>query len=72
MRKAKNEPKQDVFDVEALLIPENHIRTSMKTAEFDRYIKVLFKKRDIILIYRYRGIRYLFMNDDFVVEEIVR
>ena len=72
MKDYKQKTKHDIFDVESLLIPETLIRTSMKTTALNRYLKVLFGKKDRVLIYRYNGVRYLFMDDDFVVEEVLK
>ncbi len=71
-RVVKKLPRQDVFDVESLLIPETIIRSSMKTKELNRYLKILFRKHDRILVYRYNGVRYIFMDDKFVIEESLK
>lgn len=55
------------FKVESLLIPENYIRMSMKTIEFDEYL--LSNCDDNALIYILNGTRYLFMEGDIVIEE---
>lgn len=55
------------FKVESLLIPENYIRMSMKTIEFDEYL--LSNCDSDALIYILNGIRYLFMEGDIVIEE---
>jgi hypothetical protein len=56
-----------IYNVENILIPENYIRLTMKTKEFDRLIETEFSENE--LVYRYKGARYLFMGEDFVVEE---
>jgi len=65
------------FKVEYILIPENYVRTSMKTAEFDRYISCQYEKHteednEDLLIYVFNGVRYLFLDDDFVIEEQIK
>lgn len=58
------------FKVEYILIPENYVRTSMKTKEFDKYISCQYgEHNEDLLIYVFNGVRYLFLDDDFVIEE---
>lgn len=58
-----------IYDVESILIPESSVRISMLTKEFERLLESEFS--DCNLIYRYRGSRYLFIEDDLVIEEII-
>ena len=58
-----------LYKVECLLIPENYVRISMKTDEFNKLFESEFG--DIDIVYLYKGARYLFMNDDCVVEELI-
>jgi hypothetical protein len=59
-----------ICDVEHILIPENYVRISVKTAEFDRLLNEEFC--DVSIIYMYKGARYLFYDDDFVIEELIK
>jgi hypothetical protein len=56
-----------LYKVEYILIPESYVRMSMKTSEFNKLIESQFD--DDIIIYEYNGIRYLFFDEDLVVEE---
>jgi len=58
-----------ICKVEHILIPENYVRISVKTAEFDKLIAEEFS--EVNIIYLYKGARYLFYDDDFVVEELI-
>ena len=58
-----------ICKVEHLLIPENYVRISVKPSEFDRLIEEEFS--EVNIIYQYKGARYLFYDDDFVVEELI-
>lgn len=55
------------FKVEYILIPEHYVRMSMKTVELDEYI--LSNCEGEALIYIFNGARYLFMDENFVIEE---
>ena len=57
------------YKVENLLIPESYVRISMKTEEFDKLIANEIE--DIGIVYIYMGARYFFMDEEFVIEELV-
>lgn len=57
------------FKLEYLLIPENLVYMKMKTSEFDAFIKSQIDGDHIV--YEYIGRRYLFFDDDFVLEEVL-
>ncbi len=56
-----------IYKTEYIFIPENYVRLSMKTREFDEFIKTQFGDDNII--YKYRDARYFFFDENFVVEE---
>jgi len=58
-----------LYKVEYFQIPETYVRISMKTKEFDKLLNEEFS--EVSIIYVYKGSRYLFMDDDFVIEELI-
>ena len=52
-----------------LLIPETHVRATVTKEEFNKIISEVFKYSKKIKIYKYNGLRYLFFEDNFVIEE---
>lgn len=58
-----------ICKAEHLLIPESYVRISVKTTEFDKLISE--ELSEVSIIYQYKGARYLFYDDDFVVEELI-
>lgn len=57
------------FKTTYLLIPEHYLRMGMKTLEFDEYLLSICD--DDPIIYNLNGIRYLFMEGEIVIEEIL-
>jgi len=58
-----------IYNVIGLIFPENYVRISMNTKEFDKFIDN--ELQDVGIVYRYNGARYFFMDEDFVIEELI-
>ena len=58
-----------LFKVEYISIPETYVKLSMKTKEFDEFVNKCLD--DEFTIYKFKGARYCFFDDDFVVEELL-
>ena len=61
------------FKVEDILIPESYVRMSMVTTEFDEFLISNFSDYgNEAIIYVYKGARYLFHDEGFVIEELIK
>ncbi len=60
------------FKVEHILIPETFVKFTMKTLEFNEFLIANFDDHgDGATIYVYKGARFLFYEDNFVIEELL-
>jgi hypothetical protein len=65
----KEEFKNNTFKLEYIAIPDNMKYMRMISSELDRFISE--RLCDDSIIYLYNGSRYVFFDDDFVIEEII-
>ena len=58
-----------IFKTEYFLIPESYVKIQMKTSVFDKYLIEMFGTPDDVIIYEFKGVRIILLDENTAIEE---